>query len=101
MVMRVCRVCGEKFGAGADVDYCCAAHRQVAYRNRLKLTARPVAVPTSVEEKLALIARLVAEVRELITDGGEADHPQGVVAAGWAPSRCPDGIAKSVGAESV
>ena len=70
MLMRVCRLCGEKFGAGADVDYCSAAHRQAAYRNRQKPPARPtVAVPANVEEKLALIARLVAEVRQLTTDG--------------------------------
>ena len=70
MLMRVCRLCGEKFNARADVDYCSAAHRQAGYRNRQKPPARPaVAVPANVEEKLALIAQLVAEVRELTTVG--------------------------------
>ena len=101
MVMRVCRLCGEKFCARADVDYCSTAHRQAAYRNRHKAPARPtVAVPASVEEKLALIARLVAEVRELTTYR-EVDHIQGAVATGWAPSGYPDGTAKSRGAERV
>jgi hypothetical protein len=66
MLVRSCRLCGENFHAGADANYCSGAHRQQAYRNRHKPPASPtMAVPVTVEEKLALIARLVAEVREL------------------------------------
>jgi hypothetical protein len=74
MLMRVCRLCGEKFNARADVDYCCAAHRQAGYRIRHRPPGGPtVAAPASVEEKLALIARLVDEVREMTAVAHEFD----------------------------